>query len=140
LDLQAPVDYYAPHLADEVKELIASKGHCDLVKGGGTTPWVAVLDTHYHALVDREYRQAEQNDMLVQLRRSRRLPVSSRQAVLYRANDSWQLLNHERLAEKSWKNDGICNALDGTEDHLIRRQCMPFWIELRMHEIRQQLI
>ena len=104
-------DYYGPHLDERVGALIRSKGHAYIVKGGGVTPWQQCLDTHYHALLDREYRIAEQADMQVKLRRSRRLPVSSRQAVTYRSNDSWQLVPHASLGEKSFKSNGITVAL-----------------------------
>lgn len=133
-------DYYAPHLHETVSETIESKGHCHLVKGGGCTPFIATLDTHYHAPMDKEYRKAETSDSMMQLRRSRKIPVFSKQTVLNRANDSWALVRHHSLSYISWKNNAITNALDGSEDHLISALVLPFWQELGMPEVRAQLI
>jgi hypothetical protein len=90
-------DYYAPHLDPAAHEVITSRGHCHLAIGGGCTPWAATLDTHYHAGMEGHYRRAETHDATVQLRRSHRIPVYSRQTVLYRANDAWRMLDHESL-------------------------------------------
>ena len=41
--------------------------------------------------------------------------------------------------EWEWKQNGVLNALDGSEDHLLRRQVWPLWEQLRMPALREQI-
>ena len=116
------------------------RGHVPLKLGGGSTPWVAVLDTHCHAAFQKNYEAAEQHDAAVQLRCGRTLPCTSRQTVLTRAVACWRDLNHARFSEVGWKADGFTLALDGSEDSCISRVCRPFWEELEMPQVREQLL
>ena len=41
--------------------------------------------------------------------------------------------------EYEWKQNGILNALDGSEDHLLRRQVWPLWEKLGIPLLREQI-
>ena len=116
------------------------KGHVPLKLGGGSTPFVAVLDTHCHAAYQKSYQAAEMHDAQVQLRRGHTLPCTSRQTVLTRAVTCWQDLNHQRMSEVGWKANGLTLALDGSEDGAVSKTCRPFWEELEMARVREQLL
>ena len=120
-------------------ELIRSRGHVPLKIGRGCTPFVAVLDTHAHWPYEKAYREAESRDAQTQLRRGHSLPCCSRQTILDRASDCWKQIKHETICEAGWVAAGLTNRLDGSQDQLISRVCRPFWIELEMPQIREQL-
>ena len=80
------------------------------------------------------------HDAQVQLRRGHILPRTSRQTVLTRAVTCWHELNHQRFSEIGWKANGLSLALDGSEDACISKVCRPFWEELEMPQVRQQLL
>ena len=135
------LDASAPHLHPLMKEAITKKGHVHFPLGGGSTPWLATNDTHAHAPYEKDYEDAEVADNMAQLRRSRRVPSTSRQRVLERAHGSWiRGVNHERIATQAFKENALSNTLDGSEDHLISRRNLVFWHELDMATIRDQLI
>ena len=135
------LDWFAAHLADEVVQLIESKGHVALWKPGGSTPWVATLDTHYHMPYEREYQKQEQLDNIQQLLHGAAMPSTSRQTVLTRASDSWKCLDFEHLGKKSWADDGMTLPLD--EENLgpkLRHQNVVFWQELHMDAVQKRII
>ena len=107
-----------------------ARGHVPLKLGGGSTPFVAVLDTHAHWSYEAAYKDAEVHDSAAQLRRGSVLPCTSRQTVLSRAVDSWRQVQHDRVSE-GWVAAGITNALDGSQDHQVSRVVLPFWAELQ---------
>ncbi|CAE7467252.1 pip [Symbiodinium sp. CCMP2592] len=133
------LDWFSAHLDPSVDDLIKARGHVPLKLGGGSTPFVAVLDTHAHWSYEAAYKDAEVHDSAAQLRRGSVLPCTSRQTVLSRAVDSWRQVQHDRVSE-GWVAAGITNALDGSDDHLLSRVVLPFWAELQMDTARQQLI
>ena len=53
------LDWFAPHLREEVDALCHTLGHCVLRIGGGLTPWVQVGDTHAHRPYNQHYRDLE---------------------------------------------------------------------------------
>ena len=71
-------------------------------------------------------------------RRPGSLLECSRQSVLTRSVDAWNLVDHSKCAG-GWKHNGITNPLDGTDDQL-GSQVLPLWHELNMDAIRCQLI
>ncbi|CAJ1382060.1 unnamed protein product [Effrenium voratum] len=133
------LDWFSAHLDPEVDKLIKDLGHVPLKLGGGSTPFVAVLDTHAHWSYESAYRDAETHDAQLQLRRGYALPCTSRQTVLSRAVDCWRQVKHDKVAD-GWLAAGLTNALDGSQDHLISRVCLPFWTELQMDLTRSQLV
>ena len=54
------------------------------------------------------------------------------------ATTLWALCDHTQ-GERSFKRNGLTNALDGTEDHLISRTARVFWCELGMSQVRSQI-
>ena len=133
------LDWFAAHLDDDVQDLIRSKGHVPVYIPGGATPWVATLDTHAHADYQNQYLAAEEADNIAQLLRGASLPECTRQVVLDRAASAWTLVSHERISEVAWLHDGITLPMDGSKDHLLRHQCLPFWYELDMPAARQRI-
>ena len=133
------LDWFAPHLDPRVDALVESRGHAILRIPGGATPWVAPPDTHAHQPYEREYKTMERWDGMQQLRRGAVLPETSRSTVMARAMASWQLVPHERNSVAQFVETGITTALDGTEDSRIRHLCRPFWDELDMPGVREQL-
>ena len=53
------LDWFSGHTTEEVKNLVASKGHVLLFHGGGTIPFTQINDTHLHALLARYLIQFE---------------------------------------------------------------------------------
>ena len=134
------LDWFAPHLCPEVDELCDDLGHPNLKLGGGLTPFVQVEDTHAHQPLSREYKRLEQADAMRDLRmRPGKLPQTSRQVVYDRSDLAWRLLDHDAFAE-GFKQVGITNALDGSDDHLLTSETLEFWRELDMPRVREQLI
>lgn len=66
------------------------------------------------------------------------LPECSRQVVLLRSVDAWNLVDHSRNVA-GWRHNGITNPLDGTVDDL-GSPVLPLWHDLHMDAIRGQLI
>jgi hypothetical protein len=133
------LDWFAAHLDGKVQNLVTDKGHVPLYIPGGATPWVATLDTHYHAPYQHEYKAAERTDAERQLRGGRALPECTPQVVMDRAVETWKIIPHEKLAERSWVETGITLPLDGRGDQYLRRLCRPFWDELDMPGHREQI-
>ena len=133
------LDWFAPHLHESVDDLVESKGHIVLRIPGGATPWVAPPDTHAHQPYEREYKTLERWDAHAQLRRGKVLPCTARTTVMTRAMAAWKAVPHDRNATRQFVETGITNALDGSEDACIRHLCRPFWYELDMPGVREQL-
>ena len=99
-----------------------------------------MLDTHAHAPLERELRAAEIHDNMIQLRRSRKMPSTSRQTIMERAHHSWGLVPHEAIARKAFKENALSDDLSGSEDHMISRRNKVFWDELDMPKVRDQVL
>ena len=82
------------------------RGHDPSKLGGGSTPFVAVLDTHVHWSYESAFKDAEIHDSSAQLRRGHVLPCTSRQTVLSRAVDSWHQVKHDRVSD-GWRANGL---------------------------------
>jgi hypothetical protein len=57
----AVLDWFAPHLREEVDALCHALGHCVSTIGGGLTPVVQVGDTHEHRSYNQHYRDLEKD-------------------------------------------------------------------------------
>ena len=102
------LDWFAPHLHEDVDTLIETRGHCHLKEPGGSTPWVATPDTHAHWPMEREYRASERHDSIAQLRRGYTLPCCSRSTVMRRAHFAWLQVPHEKMpADNSKKSASL---------------------------------
>ena len=133
------LDWFAPHLRDEVDALCHKLGHCVLRIGGGLTPWVQVGDTHAHRPYNQHYRDFEKAAACSQWEeRPGSLLECSRQNVLDRSVDAWNCVDHAKNVE-GWRHNGITNPLDGTDDQLGSHVRL-LWQELNMDALRRQLI
>eukprot|EP00969_Alexandrium_andersonii_P266863 11793723-Alexandrium_andersonii.AAC.1 len=70
-------------------------------------------------------------DARAHLRRSRRLPPTSRQTILERTARAWDAVDHGRICD-GFLHAGLAWALDGSEDHLFGFEVKPFWEQLDM--------
>ena len=126
------LDWFAPHLDSKVDDLIHSVGHAVVRIGGHLTPLVQVEDTHAHGPYSAKYKKCETEDAYQQLLvRPDRLPSTSRQTVLDRAQLAWSQVNHGSCT-RGFVEDGITNALDGSEDGQLTADVIAFWTELDM--------
>lgn len=133
------LDWFAPHLDKKVDKLAQARGHVVLRIPGGATPWVAPPDTHAHQPYEREYKNMERWDSFQQLKRGAVLPSVAREVVMARAMAAWRQVPHERNSTNQFIETGITNALDGSDDGRLRHICRPFWYELNMPGVRDQL-
>ena len=133
------LDWFAPHLDGAVDNLLHTYNASILRIGGGITGDVQVGDTHRHGPYTAAYRlieTAEDNDQLYL--RPWKLPECSRQMVLDRSVNAWSQCPHLQC-EHEWKQDGMLNALDGSEDLKLADDLRPLWRELQMKEWRDQI-
>ena len=133
------LDWFSAHLDDSVRSLIKDKGHVVMYIPGGATPWVATLDTGCHAPYQREYTESEKADHAAQLLAGASMPDYTRQAVMDRAMAAWKDIPHARLCENEWDHVGVTLPLDGSGDHKLRHQCVPFWHELDIPAARDRI-
>jgi hypothetical protein len=116
------LDWFSGHLTDEVKELIAGKGHVLLFHGGGTTPFTQVNDTHLHAQlaallikIENEWQLSERTRLLA--KGQNKTPSPSREDIVQIVQAAWLSINHGRVAEKGYKQTGPTMPLRGPVAH-----------------------
>ena len=130
------LDWFAPHLDPAIDDVVHSLGHAVLRIGGHLTGLVQVEDTHCHGPMTRIYKQRESREAYEQLLvRPDQLPSTSRQTVMDRAFDAWNQVNH-LVATRGFVSNGITNALDGSEDGLLRTEVAEFWVAVDMPAVR----
>ena len=133
------LDWFAPHLDEAVDNLVHDACASVLRIGGGITGDVQVGDTHRHGPYTAAYREIETHENNQQLRlRPWKLPDCSRQMVLDRAVNAWSDVPHLQC-EREWKQDGVLNALDGSEDGMLTEDLFALWSELQMSKWREQI-
>ena len=133
------LDWYAPHLDGAVDNLLHESYASIMRIGGGVTGDVQVGDTHRHGPYTAAYREIETEENNRQLYlRPWKMPECSRQTVLDRAVNAWSTCSHMQCS-REWKQDGILNALDGSEDLMLTEDLRPLWRELQMNELRDQI-
>ena len=54
------------------------------------------------------------------------MPSCTMQDVLDRAAAAYEALDHDAISQ-GFVHDGIANDLFGSQDHLISKDCKPFW-------------
>lgn len=134
------LDWFKPHLDESLDNLVHDYGHAILRIGGHLTGLVQVEDTHAHGPYTAAYKKAETKEALWQLEvNPGRLPSTSHQTVMDRALESWHTVNHESCT-KGFVANGICGALDGSEDHLLTEEVRPFWTQLDMPARREKVL
>ena len=105
------LDWYSGHLTDEVAALVRAKGHVLVFHGGGCTPFTQVNDTHLHALLARLLIQIENQWALEERTRllkegKNKTPKMTREEILSIVQNAWLMINHERVAQKGYKQTG----------------------------------
>jgi hypothetical protein len=94
---------------------------------------------HIDHIINQNYRDLETDAATAQWDvRPGSLLECSRQDVLTRSVDAWNLVDHSKNVD-GWRHNGITNPLDGTDDQL-GSQVLSLWRELDMDAIRCQLI
>ena len=112
------LDWFSGHLTEEVAECVQRKGHVLLFHGGGTTPFTQVNDTHLHATLQKllvEFENAlataKRNDMLS--KGVKRMPTAKREDLIDIVQHVWMAIEHDRVAEKAYKQTGPLMPLEG---------------------------
>ncbi len=138
-DTVVPItDWYAAHLAQEVRDLVVAKTQSPLVfLGGGTTEDGAACDQEPHHTLNQTYKRLEERDSMEALkRRPRVVPNWSKQAVFDRGYEAWCGVRHE-CSIGLHKKLGYTLAIEG-EDHLIGEGVEVFWNDPRLDMPRAQ--
>ena len=95
---------------------------------------VAGPDTDVHAWLENELQELQSIDAHNKLiERPHSVPSETPQGMIDNAVMLWELFDHSR-SERSFKRNGLNNALSGEEDHLIDRTAKEFWDELCMRD------
>jgi len=110
------LDWFNGHLTKEVADIVKKKGHVLLFHGGGTTPFTQVNDTHLHAilaakLVEQEVKwsQDERQRLLAAKEyfpNRSTTPSPTRFDVLALVQEAWQMLDHNNVASKGYRQTG----------------------------------
>ena len=120
-----------------MSELLDDLGHTQLMIGGGLTADVQVNDTHAHKPYNNHYRSLELSENAAHgLIRPKKLPSATRQTVMNRSASSWSLVDHSKCVQ-GYLDNGITNALDGTQDGKMRKDIWELWQELEMTPLRK---
>ena len=136
------LDAYSAHKGPELEALAWSRGyvyHPGLMVPGGATGIVQGPDTDLHAWLEAELISLQDLETSARLlERPHRTPNESRQSMSDYATSLWEVCDHSQ-GERSFKRNGLTNALSGSEDALITRSARELWIELNMASIRVQI-
>ena len=131
-------DWFAPNLDPDLAALIHERGHCLVLYPGLVTGHVQVNDTHAHAPYSKHYKTLETAANQAELALGKAIPDYSRSTVMTRACEAWTHVHHEAVSH-GFVSNGICNALDGSEDVLLNADVKPFWDKLHMSGLRERL-
>ena len=113
------LDDYSVHVTDEVRRQLLDRGYILICIGGGVTGDVQVNDTHVHHPLKLAYRKQESDLMADQLRQDpNKVPAPSRDDMMRMLVESWDSLDLN--INMALKENFITNALDGSEDILVR--------------------
>ena len=134
------LDWFAPHLDEQVDEVLEAHDVACLRIAGGLTGDVQVCDTHRHGPLTSNYRTLEGRDAQTQMRmRPSKMPSFSRQHVWDRSLHAWAETSTGVEGRLEWIQNACLNALDGTEDGKIGQDLLSIWTHLGMSAIRDQL-
>ena len=129
---------YSIHVTSEVRQELLKHGYVLVVLGGGIMGDVQINDTHLHHRLKSVFRKKETELMMEQLEaRPDRVPSPSRDHVMAMLQDSLSALNFDVL--RALKENFIANALDGSEDLLVRDKIFSM-IGADITKFRQQLM
>ena len=135
------VDAFKAQTTEAVRAFAWSRKFVLVVHGGGATSICQPNDTDLHQDMKRVYMELEMSDAVLHQRlRPGCCPVPRKEDCLAWMGAIW---GERRLHEKAalgFKNVGLSNALDGTEDGMICREARVYWDELGMSEAKQEAI
>ena len=115
------LDDYSVHLQTELCDALLKKGYILIIIGGGVTGDIQVNDTHYHHQLKQKYRDLESDLMIRKLRaETGKVPSPTRDDMMCMLNESWNATCDHIDPILALKNNFIMNALDGSEDFLVR--------------------
>ena len=123
------MDSFKPHLSPEVQALCAKRGYIVLIHYGGTTGIAQVNDTHLHFPFSKIYQELEMHSFE---RKQTYDPLDISRDINECVADvwaTWRMIDHAQVARGHW-DVGLANALDGSEDHLMKSSITKMWNEL----------
>ena len=123
------MDSFKPHLSPEVQALCAKRGYIVLIHYGGTTGIAQVNDAHLHFPLSKLYQDLEMHCFE---RKQREDPMDISRNVKECIADvfaCWRTISHAKVARGHW-DVGLANALDGSEDGLMKSSITKMWNEL----------
>jgi len=102
--------------------VVRGKGHVLMFHGGGCTPFTQVNDTHLHAQLAALLIQLENEWSLSERERfsslgQNKTPTMTREQIVSIVQTAWLCCNHERVAEKGYKQTGPTMPLTGPISH-----------------------
>ena len=132
------LDVARSHTDVAVTDFAWQRGYVVLYHYGHTTGVAQVNDTDLHAAFEREYLEVEQRFFNEQQLRFPGDINRSPQDVVDDACETWRILDHGCARLGHWRV-GLANALDGSEDHRLRRVAAECWHDLAMWEVRNEV-
>ena len=123
------MDSFKPHLSAHVQALCAKRGYIVLYHYGGTTGIAQVNDTHLHFPLSKFYQELEMHSFE---RKQMEDPMDISRTPTECAADvfaCWRMIDHAQVGRGHW-HVGLANALDGSEDHLMKPSITKLWNEL----------
>lgn len=136
------MDAYGPQMSDNCRRLAWSRGYVVIIHGGGATGITQPNDTDLHQHLRRDYVALETSDLVKQARLNPgSTPIPRPENCINWMTEVWGSNHPMHLrASTGFKKNGITNALDGSEDHLICRESKYFWDSLKIAEHRLRCI
>ena len=133
------MDVAKSHVADDVAKLANEHGYAVIYHYGCTTGVAQVNDTDLHQELEAHYIEFEQASFHEQQRYDPGNINRSLQQVVDDLCAAWRSCDH-RHGLKGHKSVGISNALNTTEDYMITREALDFWIAAEMPRLRAEAI
>jgi hypothetical protein len=112
-------DAYKAHLDASIKRLAWSRGYVVVYQGGGCTAVGQVNDTDLHEHLSRQYQNVEMQGAIDESALVS-CPHRTREVCAGDFCTVWWQEDMHALAASGFKKRGLTNALDGSEDGLLR--------------------
>ena len=133
------LDVATSHCGDAVWEAAWARGYVTLLHYGCTTGVAQVNDTALHGPLSRVYVDLEQEffneQQLHEPGNINRRP----QDVVNDLCAAWRSVDHT-MGVRGHLHNGLTNALDGSQDHLITGEARHCWQELGMAAVREETL
>ena len=136
------LDAYSPHKNDQIPVLAWERGYIyaeGTMMPAGCTGDISGPDTDLHGWVESEIIALQDISMSAKLsKQPGKVPSQNRASMTEFCVAIWETADHKQ-GEASFKRNGLDNALDGTEDDLIKRTALEFWNDNSMSDLRPHL-